>query len=69
MLSVQAISGTTPITAGASVDASLPPELPPELLPLPDCPLLELEHAAIPPAAPVAVRATKHKAKALPFVT
>jgi hypothetical protein len=69
MLSVHAISGTMPVTAGASVDASLPPELLPELLPLPARSLLELEHAAIPPAALVAVRATIHRAKVLRFVT
>jgi hypothetical protein len=69
MLSVQAISGTMPVTAGASVDASLPPELLPELLPLPAGTLLELEHAAVPHAAPVAVKATMHRAKVLPFVT
>jgi hypothetical protein len=66
MLSVHATSGTMPITLGASVDASLPP---PELLLLVPCGLLELEHAAIPPAAPLAVRAARHKAKVVVLVT
>jgi hypothetical protein len=64
-VSVHAISGIRPVTPGASVDASLPPEL----LPLLEFPLLELEQAAIPPAAPLAARATRHKAKVVVLVT
>ena len=66
---MQASSGNMPVTAGASVDASLPPELLPEPLPLAAAASLELEHAAVAPAAPVAVRAMRHRAKVLRFIT
>jgi hypothetical protein len=45
-----------------------PASPPPELLPLPDDPLLELEHAAAAHAAPIEVKAKRHKAKLVFFV-
>src|SRR5581483_6430057 len=66
MVSVQAVSGVRPCTAGASLLASAPPPLE---LPLPAPPLLELEQAAIPPAAPVDASVITHKARIVLLVT